>query len=189
MKPTDLASIERAVAAHVPETLSGDWRFASVALIFRPDPLELLLIKRATHPSDPWSGQIALPGGRRDPGDEDLLATAKRETREEVGLTLGAPLGQLDDLQAVSRAGRLEMGIRPFVFALRSEASFVLDESEVAEAFFVDVNELRSGAKDTTYDLKRDHQTLHLPGYDLGDGKILWGLTYRMLQSLLRLIA
>ncbi|MGH7466016.1 MAG: NUDIX domain-containing protein, partial [Longimicrobiales bacterium] len=62
-------------------------REAAVAILVRPrDALELLLIRRAELHGDPWSGHIALPGGRRAPDDADLLATACRETEEEVGV-------------------------------------------------------------------------------------------------------
>ncbi len=51
---------------------------------------ELLVIKRSEAEHDHWSGHMALPGGRVEPEDESLLATAARETFEEVGLDLGA---------------------------------------------------------------------------------------------------
>ena len=62
---------------------------AAVSVCLAPDPhgaATVLLIKRAEHPLDPWSGHIGLPGGRRETDDLDVLATARRETHEEVGL-------------------------------------------------------------------------------------------------------
>jgi 8-oxo-dGTP pyrophosphatase MutT (NUDIX family) len=80
---------------------------AAVALLLRPrSTVELLLIQRAEHPSDPWSGHMALPGGRRDPGDPDLLHTALREVREETGIKAQRDaqlIGALDEVQARSR--------------------------------------------------------------------------------------
>ena len=58
--------------------------WAAVALVLVPAPDSLLLIRRAERAGDPWSGQIGLPGGRRDPGDPDLLATALREAADTV---------------------------------------------------------------------------------------------------------
>jgi len=61
---------------------------AAVAIVVREgtDGPQVLLIRRADHPGDAWSGHMAFPGGREDPQDENLLATAIRETLEEVGL-------------------------------------------------------------------------------------------------------
>ncbi|HEV8382740.1 MAG TPA: CoA pyrophosphatase, partial [Gemmatimonadales bacterium] len=74
---------------------------AAVAVILHEsdDGLEALFIHRAVRVGDTWSGQIAFPGGRREPSDHDLLATAIRETLEEVGVDLSRAerLGVLDD--------------------------------------------------------------------------------------------
>jgi len=80
-------------------------RKAAVALIFRigqQGALELLFIKRAEYPGDPWSGQIAFPGGREEARDASLAETAIRETREETEIDLereGMMIGTLDDLR------------------------------------------------------------------------------------------
>ncbi len=52
------------------------------------DP-EILFIKRATRVGDKWNGHVALPGGKRDPEDDDDAVTAAREALEEVGIDLG----------------------------------------------------------------------------------------------------
>src|SRR5213596_3679172 len=69
----------------------GPTRFAAILLLLRMgehgDP-ELLMIKRADAEGDPWSGHIACPGGRMEPGDHDLEQTAIRETWEETGVDL-----------------------------------------------------------------------------------------------------
>ena len=93
---------------------------AAVALVFagRDGDLRLCFIRRATHPRDPWSGQMALPGGRATPADASLCAAAVRETHEEVGLSLARAryLGALPPI-ALVRHGRPTTGsVAPFVF-------------------------------------------------------------------------
>src|ERR1700680_3050243 len=90
--PSDAALIDPAVPR------------AAVALVLRQGArgLEILLIKRAEHMDDPWSGHVALPGGREEPADASLQETAVRETLEETGIDLardGEVLGALDDLR------------------------------------------------------------------------------------------
>ena len=90
------AMLRDAIAArggglHRDAALAEQNHAAAVALVLRQAPaLELLLIKRSSSEDDPWSGQMALPGGRRDPADAGLQHTAIRETHEEVGLDLRA---------------------------------------------------------------------------------------------------
>jgi 8-oxo-dGTP pyrophosphatase MutT (NUDIX family) len=76
--------------------------WAAVALVLVPHPDSLLLIRRAERSGDPWSGQVGLPGGRRDPDDATLLSTAVREAVEEVGVHLpaNACLGELRSFPA-----------------------------------------------------------------------------------------
>ena len=117
-----LARIAGAVRAHAPALAGRDGTYfeAAVALILREtrdDDVELLFIKRATREDDPWSGQIALPGGRHQASDASLEETAVRETREEVGLELdrhGAIIGALDELRPRT-AVLPPVIVRPFV--------------------------------------------------------------------------
>ena len=70
-----LAAVRRALRDHRPQVANApEARPAAVALVLLEGPqgLEILLIKRAERGDDPWSGQIALPGGRYDAGDRDL---------------------------------------------------------------------------------------------------------------------
>src|SRR5258706_14503516 len=98
-----LATVRPALRDHRPQVVDAPAaRPAAVALVLLDGPqgLEIALIKRAERGDDPWSGQIALPGGRYDAGDSDLEATAVRETRGETGggLADAERVGALDDL-------------------------------------------------------------------------------------------
>src|SRR4051812_4022154 len=102
----------------------GPTRRAAILLLLRADEHgepELLLIKRAEAEGDPWSGHIACPGGRMDPTDRDLAATAVRETWEETGINIdeeGRLLGHIDDLSP--RSPFLPpLIIRPYVGLVR----------------------------------------------------------------------
>ena len=175
--------------AHRPATLRGDERFAAVAAILhdRNGEAEVLLIRRAHKEGDPWSHHMAFPGGRQDPSDRDLLHTALRETEEEVGLTLVPDkhlIGRLDDLPAVVRGNRVGLVIAPFVFAVDNEPVLVPHAAEVEEVVWAQLSALAAGSLDTTYGYQLGGQTLELPGYDVG-GRVVWGMTHRMLAALL----
>ena len=165
---------------------------AAVAIVVRDgtDGPEVLLIRRADHPGDAWSGHMAFPGGREDPQDEDLLATAIRETFEEVGLDLGQAgrlLGQLAPLPAIARGRPVGMTIVPFIFELVADAELLYSD-EVAEAVWVPLDPLLQGQLQTTFAVDREGgERVELPAHDVG-GRVVWGLTYRMLDSLLELL-
>jgi 8-oxo-dGTP pyrophosphatase MutT (NUDIX family) len=165
---------------------------AAVAIVIREaaDGPQVLLIRRAEHPGDAWSGHMAFPGGREDPADESLLATAIRETFEEVALDLGQAgqlLGQLAPLPAVARGRPVGMTIVPFVFELVAEAELTYSD-EVVEAVWVPLDPLLQGRLRTTFTVDRGGgEIVDLPAHDV-DGRIVWGLTYRMLDSLFDLL-
>ena len=162
---------------------------AAVALILHEgkDGLEALFIKRAVRPGDPWSGQVAFPGGRRDAADADLLATAIRETREEVGVELrdATLLGALDDLQP--RTPTLPpVVVRPFVFAVPARPELATNE-EVQRAFWVPLRRLANPEvhREVTLTLRGEQRTF--PAYNLGDD-VIWGMTERILTPFVEMI-
>lgn len=175
--------------AHRPATLRGDERFAAVAAILRDreGEAEVLLIRRAQKAGDPWSGHMAFPGGRQDPSDLDLLHTAVRETKEEVGLELSPDrnlVGRLDDLPAVARGNRVGLVIAPFVFAIDDDPVLVPSAEEVEEVVWVELAALSRGALDAKYGYEFEGRMVELPSYDV-NGRIVWGMTHRMLGALL----
>ena len=149
-----------------------------------PGPDAVLLIRRAERAGDPWSGHMALPGGRRAPEDPDLVTTAIREAGEEVGLRLprATLLGSLDDV--VPRTPRLPpIAIRPYVFALPERPPLVLNP-EVAAAGWVLLDRLLH--PDTYHPVRLEiaGESRDVPAYEL-DAGIVWGLTERILTPLL----
>ncbi len=175
--------------------LPSDGPRAAVAAILREHPgregIDLFFIRRAEHPSDPWSGHIAFPGGRRDPDDASLLATAIRETREEVGIDLDRShlVARLPDLPAFNRTKRAGLVVAPFVFALRGDVA-VTPNREVAETLWVPFQKLARGEGRGTFDWTWEGKTLELPCIRLDPGQhVLWGMTYRMLETMLDALA
>ena len=191
----DVARLARRLAEHPGKPLEPDGiaRLAAIALVLRAslsgEP-ELLMIKRAEVERDPWSGHVACPGGRMDPGDRDLEQTAIRETWEETGVDLardGAVLGTLDDISP--RTPTLPpIIIRPFVAVVKPEVTIV-ESVEVAEAFWVPLAAIRA---------TEAWGTGLVPIRGVGDREVdvfrhrdytVWGLTHRALTQFLTLLS
>lgn len=162
---------------------------ASVALVVRPEPtdLEILVIRRAAFAGDPWSGHMALPGGRRDPIDADGLETAWRETREEVGIDLresGTPLGRLDDVRPGPGAPRIV--VSSYVFAV-PPGTLTEPNHEVDLAVWAPLGHLAGPDAATHYlHALASGEALHFPAIGYRE-HVIWGLTYRILSQFLQL--
>ena len=140
----------------------------------------VLLIKRQVRAGDPWSGQIAFPGGHRRQSDLTLLETAIRETEEEVGIELRrhTVLGALRTMYSLSR----KIPVAPFVFQLKIEAA-VWPSHEVAESFWVRLSDL-SRIASTRSEVFAQNSRLLVDSY-VYDGHVIWGLTFRIVNTLL----
>jgi 8-oxo-dGTP pyrophosphatase MutT (NUDIX family) len=182
-----IAEIRRQLAARRALTLPvADMRRAAVAMVLRegrPEP-EVLFIERASHPGDPWSGHMAFPGGRIDPGDPDPRAAAERETLEEVGLALAGAevLGRLDDMNGRQATGVPSLVISAFVYRIEGEPRLAPNH-EVREAFWFPLRSLLDPARFVEHPVARAHG-LRAPGILVGepDRHVVWGLTYRFLE-------
>jgi 8-oxo-dGTP pyrophosphatase MutT (NUDIX family) len=190
MKTNDapFAALKERLAARAPARVEREGLLeTAVALILAPcaSGFEALFIRRAERAEDPWSGHIALPGGRRDPGDADRLATAQRETQEEVGVTLTPEslLGALDDLHPSVKAVT-PLVIRPFVFGLPRRPRTRLSD-EVAGVHWFALRDLPATAGTARVSVRET--TLTVPCFKPG-GTVVWGLTYRILRGFLDLL-
>lgn len=186
-----LIQLCRALETHpvVPEQRDDAMREAAVALIIRPrDELELLLIKRAVHERDPWSGHVALPGGRRDRADADLIDTAIRETHEEVGVAISREtdlIGALDEV--APRTPRLPpILIAPFVFAVPATATTHIDAREVEAAIWVPLSALRDESAASEILIELEGNPRSFPSLQYGE-YVIWGLTHRILEQFLEI--
>lgn len=179
------ARLARALAARPPLRVDEPGRrLAAVAVIAAPHPDSILLIRRSERLGDPWSGHLGLPGGGFDPEDVDLLGTAVRETREEVGVELSgtACLGSLDDV-APRTPVLPPITVRPFVFCLDRRPALRLSD-EVAHAFWIELAHLELPGIYQERVLEIHGLPRSVMGYSLEDG-LVWGMTERILTPLL----
>lgn len=157
---------------------------AAVALIRVPGPDAILLIERAVREGDPWSGQMGLPGGHAEPGDADLLATAIRETREEVGIEL-PPSALVETLPDVAPRSVIPPPflVRPFVFTIPVRPSLQLSR-EVATATWVEWRALADPANRRTVPIPIRGAERAVSALVV-DGRVIWGMTERILAPVL----
>lgn len=160
---------------------------AAVALILRATDAgpEILFIERARREGDPWSGHMAFPGGRLEPHDPHLRATAERETIEEIGLSLEAAhhLGHIGDVLGSPRV-QSELVIRAHAYEIPTEVPpLTLDHREVAAAIWFPLAELHAPERHVHFATPPLERT-RFPGIEVGvpERQVVWGLTYRFLD-------
>jgi len=158
---------------------------AAVSVVLRTSTeLEVLLIKRAESERDPWSGHVALPGGRRDPEDANLRRTAIRETSEETGVELsssGWPMGRLAQV-APSHPTLPRMTITPYVFGVPAEIEANAASAEVDRVLWVTLPVLFDPKTLGTTTIQLPAGPADFPCYWVS-GHAIWGLTFRILSE------
>ncbi len=166
-------------------------RRAAVAVVLVPNEFDTqaLFILRAAKKGDPWSGQMAFPGGHYEAGDDNLRVTAERETREEVGLDLtkvGHYLGEFSPVKANPR-GNMDMLVVPQVFSLEAKPEGLQPNYEVADILWGDLGKMLDRQLLTHSSFPQFSRSAVFPGYQVGD-EVVWGLTFRMLNDFFSLL-
>lgn len=184
--------LRRASSRSVPDARVE--RRAAVVLVVRPaeggdtDRPEALFVRRAEVDGDPWSGHTALPGGHRAAPEEDLVATALRELREETGLHVPRRdvLGRLDDLHPRSR--RLpSVAVTPFVAWHAGDAS-IRTNREVTGHLWIPLDALAAPEHRSVLTFRRGGALRAFPTIEYG-GHTIWGLTYLVVARFLAAVA
>ncbi len=156
---------------------------AAVAIIqcFVPKR-HVLVLRRASHPEDPWSGHYSFPGGRIEQCDNSLLATCIRETVEETGIILEPD--QLDDTLNLEPAGRSfnsPLWVQPFLFTLPEQPKLLLDPTEIQSGHWLPTDQFQNSEYHKEVEMIPGQ---NFPAFPLED-YYLWGFTYRLLQTII----
>jgi 8-oxo-dGTP pyrophosphatase MutT (NUDIX family) len=156
---------------------------AAVTLLLREvgEKLELLVVKRVENPKDPWSGQMALPGGRHETKDRNMRETAIRETLEETGIDLTSDAYFLGVLEVVRSAVRPDMTVLPFVALLERDPEIRLSSRELERYVWVTPKQLIENKGTTRFSFGT------FPAFIVGSN-VIWGLTYMILTRFLELL-
>lgn len=182
----------------VRKIVSRPWsKRAAVSIVIDSDRLtgsSVLMIQRAKHKADPWSGDMAFPGGRHEKIDGSTLRTAQRETREELGFNLdtasdvshSALVGRLSDRRATRRGASLGLVVTPYVFNVL-ERPALLPNYEVANTVWVPLEYLADFANRKAFAFRYAGMSMSMPCYQLSQEQKIWGLSLNMIDELLRI--
>jgi 8-oxo-dGTP diphosphatase len=154
---------------------------AAVAILVKPndDDLELLLVKRAEVPGDPWSGDMAFPGGKKAPSDRGIVDTAAREVLEETGIDLRSvkAVGFMESMQS---SVRRTLSVQPIIFRLQHKPEVHLNY-ELTKYMWTPLNALKGSRSQVVV------KGQECPVFKV-EGEVVWGLTYRMLEKILEIV-
>lgn len=156
---------------------------AAVALLLKPKScgFDILFVKRVENSADPWSGQIAFPGGKRESKDANLKQTIVRETMEETNINLLFQCRFLGVMVALRSKSRPEMKVLPFIILLEREPQIKLNKKELESFVWFSLGEKFPNKSTMKSDLGE------FPAFLLGR-TVVWGLTYRILKNFIQIL-
>jgi len=154
---------------------------AAVAILVKPiqNDLEFFLVKRAEVDDDPWSGDMAFPGGKKNLQDESLIDTAVREVLEETNIDL-KEITVIGFMEPVYSSVRRSLAVQPVVYIFDDYPDVKLNY-ELTKYLWAPFREIIRG---------KTHATIkgwEGPVYKV-QGETVWGLTFRMLEKIFKLL-
>ncbi len=179
--PDMIESLRQRLPEYVRRELPMELPEAAVLMPFttEPDPQLILTVRSAHMPTH--AGEVAFPGGKRDPGDSDLLATALRESHEEIGLAHD----QVEVLAELSPlASRFGMKVTPFVGLVAPDVSLIAEPGEIEQIFRVPLSFFLETEPELTQPFNFLGRRMRMPSYYFEQHRI-WGLTAFMILDLL----
>jgi len=178
--------IAEALRSQVPRRADRpDFRQAAVLLpLYQSETGPHLILTKRTEEVPTHKGQIAFPGGGFEEGDADLLTTAIRETREEIGIDLSRHADVLGHMAPRAPANRPDVLVVPFVALARGRVEPSIG-AEVTSTFWAPLADLPETL--TTTDVRTSVGPLRVPAF-VHEGRVIWGFTYRVLEELLALL-
>ncbi|MCK5880398.1 MAG: CoA pyrophosphatase, partial [Sinobacterium sp.] len=148
----------------------------SIILSEENQQLSFLMMQRAHHEGDPWSGQMAFPGGKQDNSDGNITETALRESLEEMGIhsTDIQRISRLSDILARPyRPLKKPMVVSPIIFQQVNAFTPVIND-EVADWLWLPVSFFQDKSNRKTMTVDKSGFEHELPCYDF-KGKRVWG--------------
>lgn len=182
MKDQIRATLARRARRALPE--DAGYPAAVALLLYESAGAYHIIFTMRTSKVEHHKSEISFPGGARDPDDADVLATALRESDEEIGVRPDdvEVLGLLDDMVTISH-----FRVTPVVGVIPYPYEFRANEHEVAEILHVPLDHLLDAANQFEEERERNGLRVRMQSYRFQD-VVIWGATARMLRQFLTLI-
>lgn len=167
----------------------GHERWAGVLCLFYPDQqgiAHFVLIRRQVS-AGPHSGQVAFPGGRKDPEDLSMAHTALRECEEEIGVSRHS----IKIFKAMSELyiPPSDFWVKPYMGLIDHKPKFVLQHEEVAGLIYVPATDLLDDRRLKMESLITPARgVLEMPVFDF-QGNRVWGATAMMLFEMRQILS
>jgi 8-oxo-dGTP pyrophosphatase MutT (NUDIX family) len=185
MSNPDAAVFQR-LGGRLPEIASlwkGDGLQAAVLVALTEESVPRVILGRRAQHLRLHPGEIAFPGGKREPEDQSHWSTALREAHEEIGLepALVRPLGEMPVFLT-----RSEFQVHPCVAVVPAKFDMVVDPTEMESAFLVPLEDFARKENYRLEEMTGQHGMQMVPHYQIGKDNI-WGMTATVLAQLVNL--